>query len=143
MSDWHLVNLLVPPLLPVAMLFILYLFDLSGESRARLHPLIAVKDGQLCWAAMMMCVNGLFELKHPLAGQLVAEPWSTNAFWLAIFCLLFCSVIAAVGPIFPVRVKTGLRLYAWLWHYRVMVISLALTVGAGLLYSNIHTVSQR
>lgn len=142
MSDWHFINLLVPPLLPVVLLLTLYLFDLSGESRLRVHPLVAVKDGQLCWAAMVMCVNALYELKHPLAGRNLAEPWSTHVFWMTVFCLLFCGVIAAVGPIFPVQKCSRLPLTLRLWHYRVLIASLALTSGSALLYSNVHSLSQ-
>lgn len=90
MNDWHLVNLFIPTLLPLVFLAAFFLFELSKSEKARAHPLIAVKDGQLSWAGLGMCVNGLYELQHPAAGKVVLQSWNTNTFWLIIHTAISC-----------------------------------------------------
>lgn len=142
MSDWHLVNLFVPTLLPLVFLCAFFLFDLSNAEKARANPLVAVKDGQMSWAGLGMCVNGLYELRHPAAGKGVSELWSTNTFWLTISVLLFHALIAAAGPVFPTKKVGFIGFWQTLRHYRVLLASALLTISAGWLYSDIHLTTQ-
>ena len=52
-----------------------------------------------------MCVNGLYELQHPAAGQAVSQLWSTNAFRLVAAVLIFHALIAAAGPFSDEKVR--------------------------------------
>lgn len=142
MNDWHLVNLFVPTLLPILFLSAFFLFDLSKKEKARANPLVAIKDGQLSWAGLGMCVNALYELRHPAAGKQISELWSTNTFWLTISVLVFHALIAAAGPVFPTRKIGYIGFWATLKHYRVLIASALLTLAAGWLYSDIHLTTQ-
>jgi hypothetical protein len=141
-NDWHLVNLFIPTLLPIVFLMAFFLFNLSSADRARAHPLNAIKDGQLSWAGLGMCVNGLYELLHPSMNKVVPDAWSTNTFWLTIIVLLFHAFIAAAGPVFPTKKVGYIGFWATMKHYRVSIASIMLTIAAGWLYSDIHLTTQ-
>jgi hypothetical protein len=142
MNDWHLVNLFVPTLLPLVFLAAFFLFDLSKAEKARANPLVAIKDGQLSWAGLGMCVQGLYELHHPSAGGASNEPWLTTTFWLLIAVMLLHVFIAAVGPVFPTRRRENAGVWKTVLHYRVLITSASLTVGAAGLYSSVHLTTQ-
>lgn len=142
MNDWHLVNLFIPTLLPLVFLAAFFLFELSKSEKARAHPLIAVKDGQLSWAGLGMCVNGLYELQHPAAGKVVLQSWNTNTFWLIMSILLFHALIAAAGPVFPTKKVGYIGCWKTIRHYRVFLASAILTMAAGWLYADIHLTTQ-
>lgn len=142
MNDWHLVNLFVPTLLPLFILGVLFLFNLSKAVKARANPLVAIKDGQLSWAGLGMCVNALYELRHPLPGTVLPELWSSNIFWLTLFVLLFHALFAALGPVFPTKPSSSRSWWKSLLHYRVLAASTILTALAGWLYSEIHLTTQ-
>ncbi|MGX9697074.1 hypothetical protein ACWYXK_08850 [Janthinobacterium lividum] len=142
MNDWHLVNLFIPTLLPLVFLSAFFLFDLSTTEKARANPLVAIKDGQLSWAGLGMCVNGLYELQHPAAGKVVSQLWSTNTFWLVVAVLVFHALIAAAGPVFPTKKCSFTGGLKTLRHYRVLLASAILTIAAGWLYSDIHLTTQ-
>lgn len=142
MNDWHLVNLFIPTLLPLVFLSAFFLFDLSKAEQARANPLVAIKDGQLSWAGLGMCVNGLYELQHPSPGLVISQHWVVNTFWLLMSVLLLHALIAAAGPVFP----TKKCVYAGFWktvrHYRVLLASTILTIAAGWICSDIHLTTQ-
>jgi hypothetical protein len=141
-SDWHLVNLFVPTLLPLLFLSVLFLFNLTKAEKARANPLVAIKDGQLSWAGLGMCVNGLYELRHPAEGKAFTDLWSTNTFWLTVAVLVFHALIAAAGPVFPTRKIGYIGLLPTVKHYRVLLASALLTLAAGWLSSDIHLTTQ-
>ena len=142
MNDWHLVNLFIPTLLPLVLLTAFFLFKLTKPEKERAHPLNAIKDGQLSWAGLGMCVNGLYELQHPATGKVILEPWATNTFWLILLVLLFHTFIAAAGPIFSTKKVGYIGMWATILHYRVSIASIFLTIAAGWLYSDIHLTTQ-
>lgn len=142
MTDWHLVHLFVPTLLPLLFLGLLRLFPLHKVERARANPLVAVKDGQLSWAGLGMCVNALYEFRHPVVGAAFSELWSANTFWIAVALLVFHALIAATGPVFPTRKFGSGGLCHTIRHYRVLVASASLTFGAAWLYADIHFTTQ-
>lgn len=128
----------------IALVFLsaFFLFDLSTTEKARANPLVAIKDGQLSWAGLGMCVNGLYELQHPAAGKVVSQLWSTNTFWLVVAVLVFHALIAAAGPVFPTKKCSFTGGLKTLRHYRVLLASAILTIAAGWLYSDIHLTTQ-
>ena len=142
MTDWHLVHLFIPTLLPLLFLCVLRLFPMHKGAKSRASPLVAVKDGQLSWVGLGMCVNALYELRHPTIGTVVSELWSTNTFWLTITLLLFHAVIAAYGPAFPTHKSRRTGLWRAIPHYRVLVVSASLTSGTAWLFSVIHFATQ-
>lgn len=142
MTDWHLVHLFVPTLLPPLFLCVLHLFPLNKVEKARANPFVAVKDGQLSWAGLGMCVNALYELQHSGSRNVPSELWRANTFWITVALLIIHALIAATGPAFPTR-KSG---YSGLWHtiqhYRLFVASALLTMGAASLSAYIHSATQ-
>lgn len=142
MNDWHFVNLFVRTLLPLILLAACFLFNLSKAEKARVNPLIAIKDGQLSWSGLGMCVNGLYELHHPSPDAVLNEPWLTTAFWLLIAALMLHVFIAALAPIFPTKRATNVTIWETVLHYRVLITSALLTLGAAWLYSYIHLTTQ-
>jgi hypothetical protein len=46
-TEWQLVNLFVPALLPLLFLSVFFLFELPKTEKARANPVLAIKDGQL------------------------------------------------------------------------------------------------
>ena len=142
MNDWHLMNLFVLTLLPLVFLSAFFLFDLSTTEKAQANPWVAIKDGQLSWAGLGMCVNGLYELQHPAAGKAVSQLWSMDTFWLVVAVLICHALRAAAGPVFPTK-KCGFTVcLKTLRHYRVLLASAILTIAAGWLYSDIHLTTQ-
>ena len=142
MNDWHFVNLFVPTLLPLMFLAASFLFNLSKVEKARVNPLIAVKDGQLSWAGLGMCVSSLYELRHPSPASALSEPWQTAIFWLLIAILMLHVFIAAVAPIFPTKRAPHANIWKIARHYRVLITSAFLTLGAAWLYSYVHLTTQ-
>jgi hypothetical protein len=100
--------------------------------------LAAIKDGQLSWAGLGMCVNGLYELHHLPWGAAMGTLWLTNAFWLTISLLMLHALIAALGPIFPTQRMRYPSFWKTVMHYRVLIVSALLTLVAAWLYSKIH-----
>lgn len=142
MTDWYFVNLILPPLLPILLLQLLQLFNLPQALMLRVHPLTVVKDGQLCWVAMMMCVNTLYDLKRVLHITREIEPWYSIVFWSTVLIFLASGLIAAVGAVFPLSMKTELGAREYFCYYRVLLVSVVLTIIAALLYSQVHTFSR-
>lgn len=118
------------------------LFDLSRAEKARANPLLAIKDGQLSWAGLGMCVNGLYELQHPSPGAVVSQHWTANTFWLMMAVLLLHALIAAAGPMFPTKKCGYIGFWKTLRHYRVLLASTILTIAAGWICSDIHLTMQ-
>ena len=142
MNDWHFVNLFVPALLPLVFLAAFSLFDLSKTAKVRAHPLAAIKDGQLSWAGLGMCVNGLYELHHLPPEAVLNTPWPTVAFWLMVAMMMLHAFIAALGPIFPTKRVQHLGFRKTAMHYRVLIASALLTLAAASVYSLIHLTTQ-
>lgn len=142
MSDWHFVNLFVPTLLPLVFLAAFSLFNLSKMAKVRVNPLAAIKDGQLSWAGLGMCVNGLYDLHHLPPGAVLSTPWQTLAFRLMIAMMMLHAFIAALGPIFPTKRVRNLGFRKTAVHYRVLIASALLTLAAASVYSLIHLTTQ-
>lgn len=138
MSDWHFVNLVVPVLLPLALLGMLALFPLSARTQSRSSILLAIKDGQMAWAGLGMCMSALYELRHAPRSFRLTAAVSDSLFWLLLTDLLLLTVIAALAPIFPVRVMRLPDFGSTLKHYRVLIASIVLTLFAAGCYSAIH-----
>ena len=138
MSDWYLVNLIFPALLPVMLLSVLFLFNLSKPLRHKANPIVAIKDGQLCWAGLGMCMNGLYELRHSQSLN-ISDTWAVSIFWFLLLTLLLLTLIAALVPLFSTPIKSKRSsLWGIVIHYRVLMVSAVLTAFAAFLYSNIH-----
>jgi hypothetical protein len=142
LTDWHLVNLFVPTLLPLVFLSALFLFDLSKQDKLKANPLVAIKDGQMSWAGLGMCVSALYELRHPDPIVTVPEPWAVTVFWALIANLLILTLLAALAPVFTTPAKRPSGFWANLKHFRVLVASLLLTIVAGWLYADVHLTTQ-
>ena len=142
-TEWHFVNLILPALLPVAIAAVVWFFPLPATHHRLANPWMAVKDGQLAWAALGMCTAAFYEFRHPAPHMAVSKSWENVYFWLLLFATLWSGFGAALGPIFPTTSAAPTGLSAKLWHYRVFVASLVLTVFAGWLYATVHLTTQK
>jgi hypothetical protein len=142
-TEWHFVNIVLPALLPVAIVVVVWFFPLPATHRNLANPWIAVRDGQLAWAALGMCTAAFHEFRHPAPGMPVSRSWETAYFWLLLFSTLWSGFGAAFGPIFPTGRMAPTGLLPKLAHYRVFVASLVMTSFAGWLYATVHLTTQR
>lgn len=141
MTDWHLVNLILPVVLPLAILGFVSGFHMSQAQQKRVSPWIAVKDGQLAWVALGMCLNALYELEHPTLPN-IPHIWMSLTRWGMICLVILASLMAAFAPVLATPPNKPPGFWAGLWHFRVFWGSLLLTAGTAWLYGLIHLTTQ-
>jgi len=132
---WFLTTILLPVVAPNVMLAIWRAWvHLPGVDPGRLKPLVPLKDGQLCWAAIGFCASGLYELFEP--GR-VFDPQLRELFLTALVVLLAASsVVAGGGAVFPAPDKpAGVK---WHTHYKALKGSLVLTAASAIAYTLVH-----
>ncbi|WP_395406121.1 hypothetical protein ACHMW6_05375 [Pseudoduganella sp. UC29_106] len=97
MTDWHIVNILLPLALPILLIAIL---GCAAFTRAnwRTILLMPVRDGQLSWAGLGYCLNGLYEMRHSRA-EVLTGPSGDWLFWTLNLVLILLAVTAAVAPL--------------------------------------------
>lgn len=126
---WFFATIVVPLLAPLCVSLLFNFLPISNEDRSRMHPLNAIKDGQLCWIALAFSASGLYELYGA-----VDSPW---IFGLLLLTLVASSLLASCGALF----QTSLRHCAnerWFMHFRCLIASLVLTGGAATLFTLAH-----
>jgi len=96
MTDWHIVNILLPLLLPIVLVAIQCC---TGFFRSdwRTNVLMPVRDGQLSWAGLGYCLNALYELRHSRTA-ILASPIGDWLYWLLNLMFVLLAVTAAVSP---------------------------------------------
>ena len=142
-SEWHFVNIVLPALLPIAIVMAVWFFPLPAPHHKLANPWVAVKDGQLAWAALGMCTAAFYELRHPSPGMVLPTSRETVFFWLLLFATGWSGLAAAFGPVFPTHTQAPPGFVAKLVHYRVFGNSLVLTIFAGWLYATVHLTTQK
>lgn len=154
--EWTFVNIFLPALLPVIVLTVLSIFDLGRAANSNAHPFVAVKDGQLAWAGLGMCLNALYELRHPNEKSIAAQFPPDTLFLQLISATLILTLIAALGPVFttPMTLPAGAacsgpkyrryvaRCYGLITHFKIFFITVTLTLFAGFLYWKTHLLTQ-
>lgn len=135
MSDWHVISILVPLLLPVILVALLALMGVVKMSGWR-FVLAPVRHGQLAWAGLGFCLNGLYDLRHTTTLGLdgLYGDW---LFWLHIFLLIFLITSAAVSALSDCAREQS-EATARILELRTIAMSLVLCVLAAMLYSIVH-----
>jgi len=126
---WLLINICLPVAAPLGMYLVFLCIPLPRQPRKRLNPILAVKDGQLCWAAIGFCASGLHE-----ASQSAELDWLIGTL---VFTLILSSLLACGGALFQTKVQK-VPFSAWFEHYRCLVGSLLVTAFAGGLFALAH-----
>lgn len=141
MTDWYLVNLALPALLPLVILGFVSMFHMSAAQQNRVSPWVAVKDGQLAWVAMGMCLNALYELDHPTQSE-VSHTWVLLMRWALIGMVILASLMASFAPVLTTPTTRNPGFLSALQHFRVFWGSVILTLGAAWLYATVHLTTQ-
>jgi hypothetical protein len=76
-TEWHLVNLVLPAMLPLAFALVVWFFPLKDDEHRRANPWAVVKDGQLAWVALGMCTAGIYEIRHPTVAVAPPSGWES------------------------------------------------------------------
>jgi hypothetical protein len=127
---WLIVNVLIPVLLPPALLLVAK----TAPVAKRLRLMDTLKDGQLCWFTITLSCATLYDLLlNEASRQRVA--WCTFAIiWMALFGLLSAVLAVAAAleptPLLDESVRWGST--GWRQHYSVFVVSAALAILASL-----------
>lgn len=141
-NEWQWVNLFLPAILPLFLLGVVMLFHLGPTQRIQANPWASVKDGQLSWVALGMCTAAFYELRHPAPLVAVHADYQTLYTYVLLMGMLGSAVYAAFSPVFPTPPAHISGVRAWLFHHRVFVISVALVLGAGVVYNEVHELTQ-
>lgn len=141
MTDWYLVSLVLPALLPLIILGFVSLFHMSAAQQKRVSPWVAVKDGQLAWVAIGMCLNALYELDHPTQTT-VSHTWILLMRWVLIGMVILASLMAAFAPVLTTPTARSPGFWAAIRHFRVFWGSVLLTSGSAWLYATVHLTTQ-
>jgi hypothetical protein len=141
---WFFVTVLIPLVAPILLMAIYGALPLPLRFKAKTKLIMPIKDGQLSWVGMSLCVSALYEIASrpaPVKPQIayLLEPWWGwfNAGFTLV--LVGCSMFAAGGAVFstPLRIPEGTR---WYQHYATLVWSAALTGLAAVSYTMVHFV---
>lgn len=134
---WFIVSILIPLVAPILGMLVLRCLPLPVEDNEK-HPLVPVKDGQLCWGAVAFCALAMYEIVVPGPDGPLVSGDTVN--WLngALVLLLAASAfIAAGGAVFPTKIKP-VNKANWYKHYQALAASLVLTSLSALAYSVVH-----
>jgi hypothetical protein len=138
---WVFVTILIPLVAPVLLMAFYGALTLPRRFKAKTKLVMPIKDGQLSWVGMSLCVSALYEIAarpatvNPQIAYL--EPWWGWFNAGLTLLLVACSLFAAGGAVFstPLRIPEGTR---WYQHYATMVWSGALTGLAAAGYTIVH-----
>ena len=135
MSDWHVISIVAPLLLPLILLGLLALLGVVTLTGWRM-ALAPVRHGQLAWAGLGFCLNGLYDLRHSAAARLpgIYGDW---LYWSHIFLLLFLITSAAVSALSDCTGEQN-PATARILELRSTAMSMALCILAAVLYSIVH-----
>jgi hypothetical protein len=128
---WVLINICLPVCAPLGMYLLLPFLPLSRPLRKRINPLLAVKDGQLCWVAIGFCASGLHE-----ATASGGDEWLVGGL---VLILVLSSLLACGGALFQTSLQE-VEAPEWLGHYRCFIGSGLLTLMAAGLFAVAHFV---
>ncbi|WP_374584725.1 hypothetical protein [Pseudoduganella sp.] len=135
---WFLVNIAVPLLAPVFVLFMLRPLPLPAGARSSLKWIAPVKDGQLCWVAIAFCASALYEY-GTIASELATPPAAllqiSNG--LANVCLVMSSIVATGGALYSTPVEKPAHI-SWPRHFSCFCTSLFFALASASLYAIIH-----
>ena len=137
MTDWHIVNILLPLALPILLIAILASAGLT-RSRWRTVLLLPIRDGQLSWAGLGYCLNGLYEMRHSRVGALVGAvgDW---LYWALNLVLILLAVTAAVAPLYARQhTRRNSRSGGIVTRYVPMLLSLLFCGTAATLLAVVH-----
>jgi len=125
---WLIVNVLIPVLLPPALLLVAR----TAPVARRLRLMDTLKDGQLCWFTITLSCATLYDLLQNDASR-QRVPWCTFAIiWMAVFALL-SAVLAVAAALEPTPLLDDAARWgsaAWRRHYTVFVISVVFMAAA-------------
>jgi len=158
-EEWSFVNIFLPALLPVIVLLVLSIFDLGATANSNANPFVAVKDGQLAWAGLGMCINAMYELRHPSEKLTLVKAAIDALFWELICAILILTLIAALGPVFTTSMTVpaassrpaGFLANCWwfvvrgwrvIMHFKIFFVTVPLTLLSGFLYWKTHLTTQ-
>lgn len=126
---WFLINILLPLVVPVLVVAVLKVLPMPQSNREALNPLIPVKDGQLCWAAIAFSASALYEIgagRSALSAAYLGYVQSG-----AIISLAASSIVAAGGATFRTQLLKPSSV-SWPRHYSTLLVSIFLVVWAAL-----------
>jgi hypothetical protein len=136
LSGWFLVTIVAPLVSPLIAFLVLRLLPMPAPLPS-LKMMMAVKDGQWCWAVIAMGASAIYELWE---AKECAPGWAGWAMGVLIIVMLSAMLVAAGGAAFSTSLLTtaasGVK--AWATHYRVFVGSIVMTVVAAFIYTIIH-----
>lgn len=135
MSDWHVISILGPLLLPLILLGLLALLGVVKMAGGR-TLLAPVRHGQLAWAGLGFCLNGLYDIRHAEASSFPGS-FGDSLYWAHIFVLISLITTAAISSLSDCAGEQCQRSRRIL-ELRSIVISLFLCVVAAVLYSVVH-----
>lgn len=141
MSTWQLINIFLPGLLPLAILLSLFLVHLGEKDRARVAPWTSIKDGQLAWVSLGMCLNAMYELQHPFVP--LTGAWSEWMLYVLVFMVFLSALVAALGPVLQERSAQRKSILHWIGTHRTFLASTFLALASAFLYNSVHHLTQR
>ncbi len=134
---WFFITVLLPALAPLIAVLCMRILPIP-LSAAKLSVVNVFKDGQLCWAAIGVCISGLYELGEAAAtGAVMNFDFHHYLLSALVATLVVASVFAAGGAVFltPHERPRGV---SWVSHFRLMSCSLGVMAIAAFLYSVVH-----
>lgn len=132
---------MLPAVLPLLLLGFVSLFHMTSAQQKRVSPWVAVKDGQLAWVALGMCLNALYELDHPSKAAVPAILIITMR-WCFLGMVIMTSLTAAFAPVLATPTARPAGLWANLWHFRVFFGSVLEVAIVAYLYGIVHLTTQ-
>ena len=132
-------TILAPLVSPLIALLVLRLLPMPAPLPS-LKMMMAVKDGQWCWAVIAMGASAIYELWEAEESGNLVPGWAGWAIGGLIIVMLSAMLVAAGGAAFstPLLATAAGGVKAWAMHYRVFIGSIVMTVVAAFLYTIIH-----
>ena len=95
---WVLISIICPLVLPVFCMLGLKAVPAFAPNANLMAP---VKDGQLCWGALAMCLSAMYEALFPGQTSILGSDGRAMSILQFAILLIFSSLIAAGGAIAP------------------------------------------
>lgn len=138
---WILVNLVIPATLPLWILLLLKLVDMTDPYTERAKLMRTVRDGQLGWVAMGFSASCTYDLYEALVGSKAGAPsWAGTVFGMALVFLIASGVLSMAGTLFPFdeskSAPQGIK--EWIGRYRLFVGTAITTAITASLYALVH-----
>jgi hypothetical protein len=98
----------------------------------------------MAWVGLSICVNALYEIRHPhpVAGHAVPDLLVNFMFWLLIVALIALTSIASLSPVFPTPRKTFQWTRDAFMHYIIMFGSIICTIAVAIISAIVHFTTQ-